>query len=218
MRWTQLQCDLLFSMRKDGKSRAEIAAAIGVSIGSADVKYNKLKSARAARAKLAAVGVVVSEGDVRPSGRRHARGKPSPRWSVEHNLYLIAETERSVPFETIGQAINRTRWACKVQYHALKSGRARGVAAKTPPAAAPAGRPTQPPTARLMHTSALVTDAELRSRIQSQGITAGLLGDPPPGRSALDQLRAGGVEQPQRIDYRTVKLGPKVTLATEPLR
>jgi hypothetical protein len=190
MRWTQDQCDLLFSMRKEGKSRAEIAAAIGVSIGSADVKYNKLKTARAARARLAAAGVVVSEGDVRPSGRRDAKGAPSPRWSVEHNLYLIAETERGVPFETIGQAINRTRWACKVQYSALKSGRARGVAAKTPPASAPAGQPTQPPTARLMHTSALVTDAELRSRIQSQGITAGLLGDPPAGRSALDQKRA----------------------------
>jgi hypothetical protein len=36
-----------------------------------------------------------------------------------------------------------------------------------------------------------VMDAELRARIELVGITAGLLGDPLPGRSALDAKRAG---------------------------
>lgn len=33
-------------------------------------------------------------------------------------------------------------------------------------------------------------DADIRGRIARQGITAGLFGDPPPGRSALDQREA----------------------------
>lgn len=36
--------------------------------------------------------------------------------------------------------------------------------------------------------------AEMLVRIGTQGITGGLLGDPPPGRSALDKKRAGIVE------------------------
>lgn len=34
-------------------------------------------------------------------------------------------------------------------------------------------------------------DNDMRARIARQGLTAGLLGDPPPGRSALDQRGAG---------------------------
>jgi hypothetical protein len=45
-------------------------------------------------------------------------------------------------------------------------------------------------------TDRLIIDAELRSRIEVSGITAGLLGDPPPGRSALDERRAGIVRGP----------------------
>jgi hypothetical protein len=36
-------------------------------------------------------------------------------------------------------------------------------------------------------------DADIAARIDRQGITAGLLGDPPAGRSALDQKRDAGV-------------------------
>jgi len=48
--------------------------------------------------------------------------------------------------------------------------------------AAPSAR-TKAPASRC----ALLIDAELRARIEVQGITAGLLGDPLPGRSALDR-------------------------------
>jgi hypothetical protein len=37
--------------------------------------------------------------------------------------------------------------------------------------------------------STLVADAELRARIETLGPTGGLLGDPLPGRSALDEKR-----------------------------
>lgn len=43
---------------------------------------------------------------------------------------------------------------------------------------------------RRASTAVLMADAELRARIALQGLTAGLLGDPLPGRSALDQRKA----------------------------
>lgn len=42
-------------------------------------------------------------------------------------------------------------------------------------------------------TQAYLFAAEMRARIGSQGITAGLLGDPPPGRSALDEKRGTAI-------------------------
>jgi hypothetical protein len=39
-------------------------------------------------------------------------------------------------------------------------------------------------------TTKFSLDADMRGRIQMQGVTAGLLGDPAPGRSALDRKRA----------------------------
>jgi hypothetical protein len=47
-----------------------------------------------------------------------------------------------------------------------------------------------PDPQRAIPTSKLILDAELRARISEQGITAALLGDPRPGRSALDRKRA----------------------------
>ncbi len=46
-----------------------------------------------------------------------------------------------------------------------------------------------PEFTRATSTYRYTVDAELRARIESQGVTAGLLGDPPAGRSALDQKR-----------------------------
>jgi hypothetical protein len=39
--------------------------------------------------------------------------------------------------------------------------------------------------------SKLVFDQELRDRIRERGLTGGFFGDPMPGRSALDKMRAG---------------------------
>lgn len=46
-----------------------------------------------------------------------------------------------------------------------------------------------------MSTQKFVVDTELRRRIETQGVTAGLFGDPPAGRSALDKRRAGIVDR-----------------------
>jgi hypothetical protein len=58
------------------------------------------------------------------------------------------------------------------------------LTANAPPPAPAASRIATP-------ISRLVADAELRDRIAERGLTAGILGDPPPGRSALDLKRAG---------------------------
>lgn len=50
----------------------------------------------------------------------------------------------------------------------------------------------RPPSVRRVSTYVLVADAELRARIALQGLTAGIFGDPPPGRSALDEKKRGG--------------------------
>lgn len=74
------------------------------------------------------------------------------------------------------------------------------------------------PYVRTTSTAKLVMDAELRSRIEVQGITGGLLGDPMPGRSALDRKRAGEIESPTWMDGRAARFIPKITLPTGPLR
>lgn len=72
-----------------------------------------------------------------------------------------------------------------------------------------------PPHARSTSTARLLMDAELRSRIELQGVTAGLLGDPMPGRSALDRKHAGIADPPPLLDRRFADFRPKVSLAAE---
>ena len=66
-------------------------------------------------------------------------------------------------------------------------------------------------------TSMLRFEAEVRARVADLGVTAGLLGDPARGRSALDRKKAGIIDPPVRLfgQDRSIK---KPTLATEPLK
>jgi hypothetical protein len=82
------------------------------------------------------------------------------------------------------------------------------VYAPTPRLAVP-----EPRTTQVTSFFALQTAAEIRDRIGVLGITGGLLGDPAPGRSALDQKRAGLVDPVKVADRRSS--GPKPTLAGE---
>jgi hypothetical protein len=69
----------------------------------------------------------------------------------------------------------------------------RSPIAKRPPAPIRPAIVPDPPHARTTSTAKLVMDAELRRRIDLVGVTAGLLGDPLPGRSALDRKREGSI-------------------------
>lgn len=59
----------------------------------------------------------------------------------------------------------------------------------------PPAEPIAEPTGRTRHMSTLVQDADLRARIAILGPN-GLLGDPLPGRSALDKMRAEQASAP----------------------
>lgn len=67
-------------------------------------------------------------------------------------------------------------------------------------------------------TMKFLVDAEIRNRIAEQGVTAGLLGDPMPGRSALDKHRAGIPDEYPLTDYRKAYelRRPKITLPEVP--
>lgn len=79
----------------------------------------------------------------------------------------------------------------------------------------PGQAPPTVPEPRQMSLSRLQGAAELLARIQhDRGLTAGLLGDPPAGRSALDKKRAGAVHA--ALGTRGVRALPKITLATRP--
>lgn len=84
------------------------------------------------------------------------------------------------------------------------------------PAAPSPPRVMPQPSGAVVSTHTLRVDAELRARIDALGVTGGMLGDPLPGRSALDQKRAGIVE-PERFDRRNCKVPLRPTLATGPL-
>lgn len=62
----------------------------------------------------------------------------------------------------------------------------------------PPAEPIAEPTGRTRHMSTLVQDAELRARVAILGPN-GLLGDPLPGRSALDQRRAAEASAPMKL-------------------
>lgn len=71
-------------------------------------------------------------------------------------------------------------------------------------------------TARKIAEDAL--EASKQTRTFHTSAAAEWLGDPVPGRSALDRIRAGIVEPPPYMDGRALRYQPKITLATGPLR
>lgn len=79
---------------------------------------------------------------------------------------------------------------------AVSLGRVPAAPVSSPPIAEPVvpvrrALPAEPARgSAAVSTGLLIADAEMRSRIAVLGITGGLLGDPAPGRSALDKPRA----------------------------
>lgn len=154
------------------------------------------------------------------------RGLP---WTERDLWNLKAWREAGMTFAQISARLpGRTAVACIVAFYSMRSKLERaairaGVKAddrqkpgpKPKPAAVRAYAPlpqlaaAEPPSPTRASYSTLLADAELRARIEIRGITGGLLGDPAPGRSALDRKLAGETTEAAR-DWR---LGPKPTLA-----
>lgn len=165
------------------------------------------------------------------------KGKSKRPWLPDQLSRLQHLIGIGTSYETAAPMVGHSIMSCRTKISELRNPVRRADqkntynVARKPwplPALAPiAKRPLAPllpthlndaPYVRTTSTAKLVMDAELRSRIEVQGVTAGLLGDPMPGRSALDRKLAGEVDASPPPDRRTCQFGPPVTLATGPLR
>lgn len=111
-------------------------------------------------------------------------------WSDEERTALMKQREGGVPVSHL-KVPGRSKRACKQEYYRLQNPQTRPrvrrtnkvdcaiapTAAEAAILAAPVKRP------RYFHDA----DRFVTSRITSQGLTAGIFGDPPEGRSALDK-------------------------------
>lgn len=132
------------------------------------------------------------------------------RWEVSEVavlLAMIADCKRRGvrnEWRKISAATGHTESSCVQRWHSeVAKARGREVTAEAERRAAlirqmkppePKHVPLKPRVenpayGQTTSTAMLVMDAELRSRISELGITGGLLGDPAPGRSALDKKR-----------------------------
>lgn len=123
------------------------------------------------------------------------------------------DVKEKIPWDIVASECGRTQRSCQQKYVQLKAkerldeiraranrkpGPKRRVIAPMPVAVRlpkslprPPARTTQCIDApRSNSIASLSFAAEMRARIGAQGITAGLMGDPPQGRSALDKKRA----------------------------
>ncbi|BAL77051.1 hypothetical protein [Bradyrhizobium cosmicum] len=143
------------------------------------------------------------------------------RWTSadDEKLLRLRDGERLSFPEIVKQMPGRTQGACELRYYmglkGVRDGTERpkgpkpflpavswrkrgavkaGVVLEPPVAVASLPVPVPPPVVerrRMPSLDHLRERAELQLRIDRQGLTAGFFGDPPPGRSALDQRRSG---------------------------
>ncbi|MET3991656.1 hypothetical protein ABID65_003296 [Bradyrhizobium sp. S3.9.2] len=140
------------------------------------------------------------------------KGRPKIWTGAEDDHLLFLRDREKLTFEAIAARFGRSRGACKTRYyydlqrrngarHYTAADRAarRGDGYPVPPElgeGVPALRlPSIGERIRMPSLDALREQAELRLRIAERGLTGGVFGDPPPGRSALDQ-RANGLAAP----------------------
>jgi hypothetical protein len=200
-RWTSDDEARLLHLRDvEHRSWHEIDNLLGRAHGSASHKYNQLVSgapAKPARAKA----------EPKPP-KQH----PHPHWTTEdmaladarwRELFVNVYGKHASPqqrwqvLEVIGRALDRTPSA--VENRLRLYGASFGLNAASKPLTQPAE------VTEAMRERAVRLAAQLR-----QDPVSRLLGDPPPGYSALDQAR--GEPAPRRIDNN--RIAPQITLAT----
>lgn len=132
------------------------------------------------------------------------RPRPLP-WTAMQKDLLVRLVEANRPWPEISQRCGHTKASCQTMMSYIRNGRKRDggelVTVTRPPVPpifiSPQVAPAAVPTGRHRRTSTLIVDAELRARIETLGPTGGLCGDPMPGRSALDKMRAGVRDDPR---------------------
>lgn len=103
-----------------------------------------------------------------------------------YSAYKYWKEKLAQPAKTRAAGTEPTKWETR---------RAEHPAEVSPDAVTIAAAPivADLPTEAIKRRPSYFSDADndIRARIARQGLTAGFLGDPPPGRSALDQREAG---------------------------
>ena len=172
-RWSREDCEQLLAMKAEKKTCAEIARHFGVSEKAVIARY-----AREIHPEWYSNQSHKKQDDPRSTATA-AWTRNGHRWTDEENATLVERRDRGDTFTDIGIIINRTNWACKIQYHALK----RGTAA-TPGEVLATQRTTRETVNERIH--------EVRCEVLRYANPFGeLLGEPPIGRSALDRKRMG---------------------------
>ncbi len=128
-------------------------------------------------------------------------------WTDELDRQLFDLRSEGVAWREIAIRIGRSRRACENRFSLAKrkmleaggiiladanskKRKAKRRYYRVPAIDPPAALPPPEPSPRSFRLAILAQDAELRNRIAIQGPN-GILGDPLPGRSALDQKRQG---------------------------
>lgn len=102
-----------------------------------------------------------------------------------YSAYKYWKEKLAQPPKTRAAGIEPTKWETRRAEQPPEVSADAGTIAAPPIVADLPTEPVKRP--RYFHDA----DNDMRARIARQGLTAGFLGDPPPGRSALDQKEAG---------------------------
>lgn len=143
--------------------------------------------------------------------RRYVPRKNANRWTAEQKLLLEQMRDDGKDWPEIAAACDHPKGSCQATLSQIRRDRRRAAGEeiiviprkKFKCYVPPPPEPIAEPTARTWRMSTLVQDAELRARVAILGPN-GLLGDPLPGRSALDQrLAAAAASEPPKPPRRS---------------
>ncbi len=147
----------------------------------------------------------------RPSGKTDGQQgiyhRSGEIWSAAENAELRRRVIAGQNFLDIGRAFQRGPWSCRQQDYELRVAAGEILPAQMTRAASQK-------TAREARDRAIAA-AKAKTALARDPIRE-LLGEPAPGRSALDRIKAGLVEPPAWMDGRALRFVPKITLATLP--
>jgi hypothetical protein len=175
--WSKADCAKALAMLAEGKSNIDVAEHFGVTRHAVNVKLHRLRYPEQRKMhETTRKAKALAEKQARPA-KQHPWQRNGERWTDEENAELVLRKDRGENFFDIGLVLNRTNWSCKVQYHSLK----RGTASK-PGEIAATQRTTREAANELIH--------EIKAQpLRYASPFAEMLGEPPIGRSALDQKR-----------------------------
>jgi hypothetical protein len=229
-KWTDQEVDTLMSMAAefaDQQKRIrwrEIAAATGHHESSCALKYHTIRSRAAGRlarelidADQAAKQAVNAIKPVRPTS-----AGAYPVWSADEDARLLKACDGDAvqgikAWQALAETFpGRSFYAVRQRYLSLRNQPAGIVRDRD--------RMSRPLRPQKRAPAGIKAHPEPLPQAEYATITAAFFRDPPPGRSALDKMRAGIAEDhplPSRYHTRweaAQASRPKITLATEPMR